>query len=306
MNSPESTDAAHNDEQAAGLWRGDAGGLKLDARRALVQLLKGPVLDGMRMPVIWKALLESEDLIRSRLNDLFLDLVIDREQLFAFTRQADTDPVKAPILLKRKPLNYIETYLFLFLRLRLSSAEGRGERAVIGLDEIREHLADIAGRNRDAVGFERHLAGAVTKADHFGVLRRLKSGEDAFEISPVLKMLMTAELVEQVKDYYEGRAAKPPKFPPALKTTNPKTKTMRRTWNDRSRAFPRAHARRTVQGRAPAGTQLGHLLGLQRHSDRRRGLSLRGRLGLGQVDASRRLLPAADSAPLGGLQRRRA
>ena len=131
MNSPESTDAAHNDEQAAGLWRGDAGGLKLDARRALVQLLKGPVLDGMRMPVIWKALLESEDLIRSRLNDLFLDLVIDREQLFAFTRQADTDPVKAPILLKRKPLNYIETYLFLFLRLRLSSAEGRGERAVI-------------------------------------------------------------------------------------------------------------------------------------------------------------------------------
>lgn len=209
MNSPESTDAAHNDEQAAGLWRGDAGGLKLDARRALVQLLKGPVLDGMRMPVIWKALLESEDLIRSRLNDLFLDLVIDREQLFAFTRQADTDPVKAPMLLKRKPLNYIETYLFLFLRLRLSSAEGRGERAVIGLDEIREHLADIAGRNRDAVGFERHLAGAVTKADHFGVLRRLKSGEDAFEISPVLKMLMTAELVEQVKDYYEGRAAKP-------------------------------------------------------------------------------------------------
>lgn len=209
MNSPESTDAARNDEQAAGLWRGDAGGLKLDARRALVQLLKGPVLDGMRMPVIWKALLESEDLIRSRLNDLFLDLVIDREQLFAFTRQANTDPVKAPILLKRKPLNYIETYLFLFLRLRLSSAEGRGERAVIGLDEIREHLADIAGRNRDAVGFERHLAGAVTKADHFGVLRRLKSGEDAFEISPVLKMLMTADLVEQVKGYYEGRAAKP-------------------------------------------------------------------------------------------------
>ena len=29
-------------------------------------------------------------------------------------------------------------------------------------------------------------------------------------------------------------------------------------------------------------------------------------VGLGQVDASRRLLPAADSAPLGGLQRRRA
>lgn len=205
MTSPDSTDAVRDDEQAAGLWRGDAGELKLDARRALVQLLKGPVLDGVRMGVIWKALLESEDRIRSRLNDMFLDLVIDREQLFAFTRQADTDPVKAPVLLKRKPLNYIETYLFLFLRLRLSSAEGRGERAVISLDEIREHLSDIAGGSRDAVGFEKHLAGAVTKADQFGVLRRLKSGEDAFEISPVLKMLMTAELVEQVKGYYKGK-----------------------------------------------------------------------------------------------------
>lgn len=163
----------------------------------------------MRMPVIWKALLESEDLIRSRLNDLFLDLVIDREQLFAFTRQADTDPVKAPILLKRKPLNYIETYLFLFLRLRLSSAEGRGERAVIGLDEIREHLADIAAAIATPSASRGIWRVPSPRRDHFGVLRRLKSGEDAFEISPVLKMLMTAELVEQVKDYYEGRAAKP-------------------------------------------------------------------------------------------------
>ena len=120
-----------------------------------MQLLKGPVLDGMRMPVIWKALLESEDLIRSRLNDLFLDLVIDREQLFAFTRQADTDPVKAPILLKRKPLNYIETYLFLFLRLRLSSAEGRGERAVIGLDES----ASISPTSRAAIATRRASRG---------------------------------------------------------------------------------------------------------------------------------------------------
>ena len=178
MNSPESTDAAHNDEQAAGLWRGDAGGLKLDARRALVQLLKGPVLDGMRMPVIWKALLESEDLIRSRLNDLFLDLVIDREQLFAFTRQADTDPVKAPILLKRKPLNYIETYLFLFLRLRLSSAEGRGERAVIGLDEIREHLAEASGGCRHQGG---PLRRAAPPQERRGRLRDLARPQDAHD-----------------------------------------------------------------------------------------------------------------------------
>lgn len=192
--------------KSAGLWRNDVGELSLDARRAFVQLLKGPVLDGTRMPVLWRALEESEPLLRSRLHDLFLDLIVDRDQQIAFTRQADTGVVKAPILLKRKPLTYIETYLFLQLRQRLSAAEGRGERAVIYLSEIREHLNDIIGSSTDLVAFEKHLSGAVKKADRFGVLRRLRNAEESFEISPVLKMIMTADVVEAVKAYYEGKS----------------------------------------------------------------------------------------------------
>lgn len=195
--------------QTAGLWRDDTGELSIDARRALVQLLKGPVLDGTRMPVIWRALEATEREIRSRLHDLFLDLIIDRDQMIAFTRQAETGIVKAPILLKRKPLTYIETYLFLLLRQRLSAAEGRGERAVIYLNEIREYLSVIGNETTDRVGFEKHLTGAVKKAERFGVLRHLRNAEESYEISPVLKMIMTADVVEEVKAYYEGKVTTP-------------------------------------------------------------------------------------------------
>ena len=129
--------------------------------------------------------------------------------MIAFTRQAETGIVKAPILLKRKPLTYIETYLFLLLRQRLSAAEGRGERAVIYLNEIREYLSVIGNETTDRVGFEKHLTGAVKKAERFGVLRHLRNAEESYEISPVLKMIMTADVVEEVKAYYEGKVTTP-------------------------------------------------------------------------------------------------
>ena len=72
------------------LFMGDSGELALDTRRALVQLLAGPSLDGRRHPKLWPILVRDEAVIRRRLAELFLELVIDRDVQVAFTRQADT------------------------------------------------------------------------------------------------------------------------------------------------------------------------------------------------------------------------
>jgi hypothetical protein len=68
------------------LFVGDTGELPLDTRRALVQLLSGPSLDGRRHPKLWPVLMRDESVIRRRLADLFLELVIDRDVQVAFTR----------------------------------------------------------------------------------------------------------------------------------------------------------------------------------------------------------------------------
>ncbi|WP_228756104.1 DUF4194 domain-containing protein [Pseudomonas aeruginosa] len=72
---------APDDAQAPAntLFLGDSGELALDTRRALVQLLAGPSLDGRRHPKLWPILVRDEAVIRRRLAELFLELVIDRD-----------------------------------------------------------------------------------------------------------------------------------------------------------------------------------------------------------------------------------
>jgi hypothetical protein len=141
VNLPEQDSAAEeNAPPPTALFLGDSGELSLDARRTLVQLLAGPSLDGRRHAKLWPVLLRDEHVIRQRLADLFLELVIDRDMQVAFTRQADTGDLEVPLLLRRAQLTFIDSILLLHLRQRLTQADAQGERAVVSLDEITENL----------------------------------------------------------------------------------------------------------------------------------------------------------------------
>jgi len=104
MNSPEEFSEietldveAIEPESEQGLYRGDSGELSLDSRRVLVQLLAGPSLDAERHPRLWPAMIRDEPVIRSRLSELFLQLVIDHDLRVAFTRQAETGELEVPL-----------------------------------------------------------------------------------------------------------------------------------------------------------------------------------------------------------------
>jgi hypothetical protein len=102
------------------LFDGDTGTLPLEARRALCQLLSGPSIDSGRHSHLWPAVLRFEAQLRARLNDLFLELVIDRDAGVAFTRQADTGELETPVLLRSSPLTFIDSVS--------ASATGRSRR----------------------------------------------------------------------------------------------------------------------------------------------------------------------------------
>src|ERR1700739_4821852 len=114
------------------LFSDDMGTLTLDARRVLIQLLAGPSLEARRHSKLWPLLMCNESLIRSRLSELFLDLIIDHDLQVAFTRQMDMDGLDAPILLRRIQLTFIDSVLILFLRQKLAQTDAQGVRAVIG------------------------------------------------------------------------------------------------------------------------------------------------------------------------------
>jgi hypothetical protein len=190
------------------LFPGDTGQLALDTRRVLVQLLAGPSLEARRHGKLWPVLLRDEDVLRQRLAELFLELVIDRDTQVAFMRQADTAELEVPQLLRRAQLTFLDSVLVLYLRQRLTQADSHGERAVVALDDIQEHLTLYERAvSTDRAGFARRVAASVEKVKKHNILNKIRGSEDRFEISATLKLLFSAEEIGSLATLYQKMAA---------------------------------------------------------------------------------------------------
>jgi hypothetical protein len=198
-----------DDTQPAGvLFVNDTGELPLDTRRVLVQLLSGPSLEGRRHPRLWPVLLRDEQVIRRRLAELFLELVLDHDSQVAFTSQVAAEDLDIPILLRRAQLTFIDSVLLLFLRQRLTQADSHGERAVVARDEMVENLMPYErAASTDRAGFSKRVNASIEKLKKHNILQKLRTSEDRFEIAPTLKLLFSAEEIIALTALYDRMAA---------------------------------------------------------------------------------------------------
>ena len=214
---PGSERAAADEEQAAGetattsLFSGDTGVLRLDTRRAIVQLLLGPALDARRHSKLWPVLLRDEAVARARLHELFLDLVIDREQQVAFTRQVSSPELELPVLLRRTPLTLLDSALLLFLRQRLTESDVQLERAVVSAQEMAEHLSMFQREaTTDHARFGKQVQHAIDNAVKYSLLRKLRNSDERFEVAATLKLLFSAEEVQALAQSYRAQGSAAP------------------------------------------------------------------------------------------------
>ena len=203
MSDPNDPNVPYDRDAATRLWSDDVGTLSEQSRRALLELIKGPYLSGRRRPQLWSALMADQSEIRSRLHDLFLDLVIEPVDEFAFTRKVRTTEIDAPSPLRTEKLTFLDSAMLLVLRQHLLAAPGE-TRVIVGRDEVYERLAVY--RSGDESTFVRNLNGAWGRAmNRFRVLHAVD--EDRAEISPVLKFVLDHHLVEALQREYDAIAA---------------------------------------------------------------------------------------------------
>lgn len=196
MNDDLTTDTIHPDA----LWVGDTGGLHEGSRRALVDLVKGPYLSQARKRELWEALLADERAIRSRLHDLFLDVVIDREHEIAFVRPVEVDG--APEVVRTRSLTFIDTAMLLVLRQTLLAEEGRG-RVIVGQDELADQLS-VYRKGRDESDFRRRVNASWANMNTLGLLHTTEEGRA--EISPIVRFLIDAERVAAIQATFDEAA----------------------------------------------------------------------------------------------------
>ncbi|MBD8515581.1 DUF4194 domain-containing protein [Plantibacter sp. CFBP 8804] len=207
---PADAPVAGPDDDSFALFEGDEGRLDAAQRRALVALLKHRYVSPALQPAEWRTVLESESLLRSRLNELFLELEVDRSAEVAFKRQAGSESGRRPFptLLHDTSYSREETILLVYLRTRLRTELANGARAaIVEHDELLGFVASFrpehaTDRARDDGRVER----AIDKLLTARVLLRTKDAR-RHRIASVVETLLPLERLQELLEWLETQTA---------------------------------------------------------------------------------------------------
>ncbi|ROP66898.1 DUF4194 domain-containing protein [Curtobacterium sp. PhB115] len=181
------------DESSFALFEGDEGRLDEHQRRALVALLRYSYVSSRSHADEWRAVLDGEYQLRSRLNDLFLELHVDRDREVAWKRQARSESQRRtfPTLLRDVPYTREETIVLVYLRMRLRADARPGpDQVVVDRSEILGHVAGFrpataTDRTRD----EGRVAKAIERLVTARILIRT-SDPDRFRVASAVEVLL--------------------------------------------------------------------------------------------------------------------
>lgn len=183
------------------LFEGDEGGLEIDQRRALVVLLKQRFISARTHPKEWRALIRQPRPIRSRLNDLFLELHLDTDREVAYKRQVAPEGGGRPFptLLYDSPWGREDTIVLVFLRGRFRSEQAAGaDRVFVDRKDMLEYVeAHRPAHATDQSGDGKRAAKAIETVFKAGLLIGPSTGE-RFEISNAIEVLLPLDKLTEL------------------------------------------------------------------------------------------------------------
>ena len=194
LDAPDGGDTDESEPRSThALFDGDEGGLEPDVRRTLVVLLKNPFIASESHPREWKTLVASRSLIGARLNDLFLELVVDLQREVAYKRPvtSDTGTREFPTLVYNAAWQREETALLVYLRVRERNERARGEMQVrVSRAEMLEYLRENRPESAtNQVADDRRADRAISGIKSAGLL--IKTEEDGvYRISPAIEPML--------------------------------------------------------------------------------------------------------------------
>ncbi len=153
------------------LFAGDRGVLDHDVRRVLVRLLQRRFLLKERSRDDWKVLLDNQQVIESRLGDLFVRLEVDHERGVAYKSQVRSDELEVPILLRDDAYTRAETLVLVHLRTIFQRESTAGEQSArVDVEEIEQtvltYFAESRRRHRPPAEGHPRRAGATAQRGH--------------------------------------------------------------------------------------------------------------------------------------------
>jgi predicted transcriptional regulator len=189
------------EEDPAELFAGDSGTLDADVRRVLVRLLQRRFLLADRNAAQWRTLLDNQQVIESRLHDLFVHLVVDHERGVAYKKQVRSAELDVPVLLRDEAYTRAETLVLVHLRSVFQRSQGAGETSVrVDVEEIEQTaLTYFDPDDTNVAARQREIRTAVARLAKEGLVE--EESEGRFRITPLVEIVLSNERLGELREW---------------------------------------------------------------------------------------------------------
>ncbi|MEY8567164.1 DUF4194 domain-containing protein [Corynebacteriaceae bacterium 7-707] len=186
---------------------GDRGVLDPEVRRVLVRLLQRRFLQAERNRDDWKILMDNQQVIESRLHDLFVRLVVDSDRGVAYKQQVRSDELDVPILLRDEPYTRAETLVLVYLRTVYQRESTAGELAArVDVEEVEQTVMTyFTGANGDIARRQKLIRNALGRLRQEGVIDEETEGR--YRISPLVEIVLSADRLRELQRWLQEQTA---------------------------------------------------------------------------------------------------
>ena len=186
------------EEDPAELFAGDSGTLDADVRRVLVRLLQRRFLLADKNRAQWRTLLDNQQVIESRLHDLFVHLVVDHQRGVAYKKQVRSAELDVPVLLRDEAYTRAETLVLVHLRSVYLRGQSAGEASVrVDVEEIEQTaLTYFDPDDTNVAARQREIRTAVARLAKEGVVE--EESEGRFRVTALVEIVLSNERLAEL------------------------------------------------------------------------------------------------------------
>ncbi|GAA1320343.1 DUF4194 domain-containing protein [Leucobacter albus] len=189
------------------IFVGDRGVLDPAVRRVLVRLLQRRVVFADRHKDDWKVLLENQQVIESRLHDLFIRLVVDPERGVAYKQQVRSEELDVPVLLRDEAYNRAETLVLVYLRTVYQRESTAGEPSVrIDVEEIEQTvLSYFTDSDGPTAARQKTIEKALNRLRNEGIID--EESEGRYLVTPLVEVVLSADRLGELQRWLKDQVA---------------------------------------------------------------------------------------------------
>lgn len=176
---------------------------------AIIKLLRGTV-DKEMVGSLWEDILTYQTEIQEYIYTMGLELVVRKEEGFAFIRQLEDEQGKTMGLVRRQSIGFEASVVLIVLRQLLEDFDNnptdfQSFEKIVSHSELKEEVSLFLQESYNKVKISKDIDKCIEDIRKMGFLKEVNSKEDTrYQIHRIIKQKITLDILEEFKQKLSG------------------------------------------------------------------------------------------------------